>query len=143
MGHGHDHFFLRPKFHGKFATFCAKTFVLENARNFAENLRYVFFLRTLTRCVLGLERVCPRKLGPWPPIFFCFRGLGLKPRVLDSTSALCYRALLGNLDINYRHTENLKVFTGKRKTACIFDCFVGSDSISLVIAKLNTCTTSS
>ena len=36
---------------------------------------------------LGLVRVSPQKIGPWPQIFFCVIGLGLESCVLDSTSA--------------------------------------------------------
>ena len=33
--------------------------------------------------VIGLERVCPRKVGPWPRIFFWILGLGLEHWVLE------------------------------------------------------------
>ena len=38
--------------------------------------------------VLGLERVCPRKVGlwPWPRVFLCILGLGFEPCILDCTS---------------------------------------------------------
>ena len=32
----------------------------------------LFFWRTLAHCVLGLEKVRPRKIGSWPRIFFVF-----------------------------------------------------------------------
>ena len=35
--------------------------------------------------VLGPERVCSRKVGPWPRVFFSSPGLGLEGCVLDST----------------------------------------------------------
>ena len=79
MDQDHDFFFLRLKFHGKFAIFCAKTFFLI----FGERLKFrrtFFFLEsTCALCpwslastipVLGLERVCSRKVGPWPRNFF-------------------------------------------------------------------------
>ena len=44
--------------------------------------RRPFFWRTLARWVLD----------PWPRIFFCVLGLGLKPCVFDSTSDFCVSA---------------------------------------------------
>ena len=49
-----------------------------------EHLRVVSLALSIP--VLGLGKVCPRKVGnwSWARIFFCV--VGLEPRVLDSTS---------------------------------------------------------
>ena len=95
MGQGHGHFlslsWSTPETSWKFM----KIFFLEDARIFAENLQFfkrrISFLETICKIVslssripvFGLERVCPREVGPWPRIFFVF---GLEPGALDSTS---------------------------------------------------------
>ena len=64
--------FLRLKFHWKYAIFSAKTFFFEITCALCP---WAFAL-TSSIPVLGLERVYPQKVGPWPWIFFI---LGLEP----------------------------------------------------------------
>ena len=80
-------FWMTPEFLQKnLRCFCAKTlFFVENTCALCS------WSLALSIPVLGLESVCPRKVGPWPwlwprPRIFCVRGLGLEPCVLDSTS---------------------------------------------------------
>ena len=86
MGQGHDKFCFVLKSAREPAKFFLTTF---RAKTF-----FLFLLRPLPLCVLGLEHSCP-----WPrkglhserlslaSDFFCVLGLGLEPCVLDSTSA--------------------------------------------------------
>ena len=68
-----------------------KTFALKNNGKFADHNLELLCSWSLALAsnipVLGLESVCPRKVGPWPwlRIFFCV--LGLEVCVLDSTPA--------------------------------------------------------
>ena len=66
------------------------TFALKNNGKFthhnSEKLRPRSLAVASTIPVLGLERVCPRKVGPWPTTFFFV--LGPEGCVLDSTSAI-------------------------------------------------------
>ena len=48
----------------------------------------IFFLENLARCVLGLERVCPRKVGPSPRFFFVF--VALASSLVSSTPPLLF-----------------------------------------------------
>ena len=59
-------------------------FLREDVFFLGKHLRVVSLALSIP--VLGLEKVCPRKVGnwSWAQIFFCV--LGLEPRVLDSTS---------------------------------------------------------
>ena len=71
-----------------FNTFCVK-----NYGKFADHSLEKLCLGSLalasTIPVLGLEKVCPRKVGSWPlpRIFFRVLGLGLEGCVLDSTTS--------------------------------------------------------
>ena len=83
MGEGHDLFF-GLKFCVEFAIFCAKTF-------FLEHLRVVSLASASSIPVLGLERVCPRKVGswPWPRIFFV--SLAFASSLVSSTPPLQFK----------------------------------------------------
>ena len=100
-------FFLRLKFHEKIAIFYAKTSFFGERLKFCGKFtifsRRSFFLRkALVRCalgpwpraftVLGLERVCPRKVGPLSRVF-CVLDLDLEPCVLESTSGFVINGL--------------------------------------------------
>ena len=77
-------------------------FILDNARNLAENLRrqFFFFENTCALCpwslilalstpALGIGRVYPRKVGPWPWLrIFFFESLALAWNVGSSTPPL-------------------------------------------------------
>ena len=69
-----------------------KTSALKNNGKFADHNLEKLCRRSLASDssipVLGLERVCPRKVGPWPRIFFRVLGLGLEGCVLNSTSEM-------------------------------------------------------
>ena len=66
MGQGHNIVFSSSEISRKISNFCANTFFF-----FEEHLRVVSL-------VLGLKGVYPRKVGPWPRIFFVSLGLGLE-----------------------------------------------------------------
>ena len=51
-------FWRTPEFRGKFAIFLRKDLF------FGKHLRFVSLASSIP--VLSLERVCPRKVGPWP-----------------------------------------------------------------------------
>ena len=87
-GQGHDHFFSLS-----WSTPETSRVIYENLFLFLENAgisrkicdifarRPLFFWRTLARCVFGLDRVCPQKVGPWPRIFLCPWPRELRPRL--------------------------------------------------------------
>ena len=85
-------FWERLKSRRKWAVSCA----LNCFRFFGEHLRAVSLVSSIP--VLGLERVCPQKLGPWPwpRTFFGVLGLGFKRCILDSTSGYNCRPVTGN-----------------------------------------------
>ena len=144
IGQGHNLFFLSLKFHKKFAIFCAKTFffwrtpeILQKMCNYFARRPFFFVkhLRVLSLVLgLGLEHSCP-----WPreglssesqslaSDLFCVIGLGLEPRVLDSTSdyyVLCSR-LWNNFWIGWKETSLQQCFIEEKycNFACINLCF--------------------
>ena len=93
MGCGYDLFFFFARNIAENLRFFARRLFLKNASKFAENLRFfaqrLFFSleSTFAWCswslassilVLGLEKVCPRKVGPWPQIFFVSLALSFE-----------------------------------------------------------------
>ena len=93
MGQGHDRFFSSCWNKPETSRKISDDLFLGVHLIFAENLQFflrddLFFRRTLAHCVLGLEKVRPRKVGPaLASDLFCVLGLCLKPCVLDYTSA--------------------------------------------------------
>ena len=97
MGHGHDLLFFTLEIGRNLAENLGRTFFFGGRlQNFLGPFCFCFFWRTLAPCVLGplassisglgLERVCPREVDPWPWPQNFFEYLALK--VVSSTPPL-------------------------------------------------------